>query len=141
MTTLPVTSDSPVVRTEFTDQGAWTAICAEIERPSEEGFFAHVELVEDRAFEGATLEQLLSAVPEGYPHTFMLVVDRETVAGKERPLLVVNLYDGLGSAVGAAFRCVPFGIQAVENNLSIANMDFEEFAGAVDEDGVFRGFR
>jgi hypothetical protein len=28
----------------------------------------------------------------------------------------------------------------VENNLSIANMVFAEFAGAVDEDGVFRGF-
>ena len=51
------------------------------------------------------------------------------------------MYDGLGSAVGATFRCVPSAVQAVENNLSIANMDFEEFAGAVDEDGVFRGFR
>lgn len=29
----------------------------------------------------------------------------------------------------------------VENNLSLANMGFEEFADAVDEDGVFRGFR
>jgi hypothetical protein len=31
-------------------------------------------------------------------------------------------------------------IQAIENNLSIDNMDFEEFAGAVGSDGVFRGF-
>jgi hypothetical protein len=28
----------------------------------------------------------------------------------------------------------------VENNLSIANMDFEEFADAVGPDGIFRGF-
>jgi uncharacterized protein DUF6924 len=28
----------------------------------------------------------------------------------------------------------------VENNLSLANMDFEEFADSVDADGVFRGF-
>jgi hypothetical protein len=27
----------------------------------------------------------------------------------------------------------------VENNLSLANMDFDEFADAVDADGVFRG--
>ena len=27
-----------------------------------------------------------------------------------------------------------------ENNLSIANMDFREFAESVDPDGVFRGF-
>jgi hypothetical protein len=28
----------------------------------------------------------------------------------------------------------------IENNLSIANMDFEEFAENVDDDGIFRGF-
>jgi Domain of unknown function (DUF6924) len=30
---------------------------------------------------------------------------------------------------------------SVENNLSIANMDFEDFADATDDDGIFRGFR
>lgn len=29
---------------------------------------------------------------------------------------------------------------SVENNLSIANMGFEEFADSADEKGVFRGF-
>jgi hypothetical protein len=29
---------------------------------------------------------------------------------------------------------------AVENNLSLANMDYEEFAEAVDAQGIFRGF-
>jgi hypothetical protein len=29
---------------------------------------------------------------------------------------------------------------SVENNLSIANMDFIDFAESVDEDGIFRGF-
>jgi hypothetical protein len=29
---------------------------------------------------------------------------------------------------------------SVENNLSIANMEFGEFAGNLDQDGVFRGF-
>jgi hypothetical protein len=38
------------------------------------------------------------------------------------------------------FRAVSSPVQGIENNLSIANMDFEEFAEAVDEDGVFRGF-
>jgi hypothetical protein len=28
----------------------------------------------------------------------------------------------------------------VENNLSISNLDWEDFADAVDSDGVFRGF-
>jgi|GEM_PF-3302045 hypothetical protein len=38
------------------------------------------------------------------------------------------------------FRALPTQIQGIENNLSIANMDFEEFADPMDEDGVFRGF-
>jgi hypothetical protein len=28
----------------------------------------------------------------------------------------------------------------VENNLNISNMDWEEFASEVSDDGVFRGF-
>jgi hypothetical protein len=41
---------------------------------------------------------------------------------------------------GRAFRLIPSEMWAVENNLSIANMDFAEFADAVDADDVFRGF-
>ena len=41
---------------------------------------------------------------------------------------------------GRTFRVIPSEMWSVENNLSIANMDFAEFADAVDEDGVFRGF-
>lgn len=52
------------------------------------------------------------------------------------PLLILDLYDGSGRE----FRAIPSQIQSIENNLSIANMDFEEFAESVDEDGVFRGF-
>jgi hypothetical protein len=33
----------------------------------------------------------------------------------------------------------PSELWTVENNLNIANMDWQEFAAAVDEDGVFRG--
>jgi len=38
------------------------------------------------------------------------------------------------------FRAIPSQIQAIENNLSEANMGFEEFAEAVAKGGVFRGF-
>jgi hypothetical protein len=31
-------------------------------------------------------------------------------------------------------------VQSIENNLSLFNMDFWEFADNVDDDGVFRGF-
>jgi hypothetical protein len=35
----------------------------------------------------------------------------------------------------------PRKTESIENNLSIGNMGFEEFAEAVDRDGTFRGFR
>jgi hypothetical protein len=38
------------------------------------------------------------------------------------------------------FRVIPSQMWSVENNLSIANMDFFEFADAVGDDGIFRGF-
>jgi hypothetical protein len=41
---------------------------------------------------------------------------------------------------GREFRAVPRAVQAIENNVSLANMDFDDFANAVDDDGIFRGF-
>jgi hypothetical protein len=36
---------------------------------------------------------------------------------------------------------IPAEMWAVENNLSTANMGFEEFANGADPDGVYRGLR
>ncbi|WBC08931.1 hypothetical protein [Micromonospora sp. WMMA1947] len=41
---------------------------------------------------------------------------------------------------GRWFRVLPAEMWSVEDNLSIGNMDFFEFADAADPDGVFRGF-
>ncbi|HET7601047.1 MAG TPA: hypothetical protein VFK09_12185 [Gemmatimonadales bacterium] len=49
---------------------------------------------------------------------------------------MVDLY----AEPGRTFRVVPRETWAVENNLSIANMDFAEFADRADPDGIFRGF-
>ncbi|XUL88204.1 DUF6924 domain-containing protein [Streptomyces galilaeus] len=64
----------------------------------------------------------------------VVLADSATAASTERPLLVVDL---------VAERCVRVAaaeLWSIENNLSGANMDFDEFADAVDDDGVFRGF-
>lgn len=41
---------------------------------------------------------------------------------------------------GRTFRIIPSEMWGIENNLSIANMDFRDFADSADADGVFRGF-
>jgi hypothetical protein len=124
-----------VLRTDFSDQAAWEAICAEIRKPLG-GFHADVDFVDDRAYAEITKERLLSLF-KGSDHPFVIVVDRTAISNAEHPLLVIDLEGG----AGRQFRAIPSQIQGIENNLSIANMDFEDFAGAVDKDGVFRGFR
>ncbi|MFN5185355.1 MAG: DUF6924 domain-containing protein [Planctomycetota bacterium] len=35
---------------------------------------------------------------------------------------------------------IPTTIQSIENNLSIGNMDFQDFANNTDSEGIFRVF-
>ncbi len=95
-----------------------------------------MEIVDDRANSGATVEQLMDAVPEDYPQSFIVVADGTAISQPDYPLLVVDLSEERGRQ----FRSVAAQVASIDNNLSIANMGFEEFADAVDADGVFRGF-
>ncbi len=137
MKTLPPTEDALVLRTDFSDQAAWDAICATI-RSADDGdeFVAYVDFVDDPDYQGLTTEQILELIPEAYEHSFLVVVDGTAVASPENPVLVVDLDEERGRE----FRAIASELYQIENNLSIANMDFAEFAEAVDEDGVFRDF-
>jgi hypothetical protein len=137
MKNLPDTENPLVLRTDFSNNAAWEKITAELQEPDEEmGFTANVECVDDAAYDRVTTEQILEHVPEGYPHAFMFVVDQTTISQPDHPLLILDLIE----EPGREFRAIPSTIQSIENNLSIANMGFEEFAENVDADGIFRGF-
>jgi len=79
---------------------------------------------------------LLALDPKESGHFFMFVVDHTALSHAEHPILVIDLND----EVGRAFRVIPSEMWGVENNLSISNMDFYEFADNADADGIFRGF-
>jgi hypothetical protein len=139
MKQLPKTTNPLVVRTDFEDQKAWNAICEILRAPVPDPngpFRAHVDLLEDTEYRDFTKEELLAAVPELYGHSFLMVVDKTAVSNPEFPILAVDLAE----TRGRSFRALPSQIQGIENNLSIANMGFEEFADAVDADGIVRGF-
>jgi hypothetical protein len=137
MNSIPQTKNALVIRTDFSDDEAWQAIGEDVQAPTEDDeFVANVDLLDDPALRGLSKDQLLELLPEDYPHSFLMIVDEITVRDPENPLLIVDLYDDRGRE----FRAVPSAVQSIENNLSISNMDFYEFADAVDEDGVFRGF-
>jgi cellulose synthase/poly-beta-1,6-N-acetylglucosamine synthase-like glycosyltransferase len=95
----------------------------------------NMEVVDDPANSGATVEQLLGALPEDYPHTFVVVADGVSMSQPDYPLLVVDLAEERGRH----FRAIAAQVPSIDNNLSIGNMGSAEFAESVDESGVFRG--
>jgi hypothetical protein len=136
MKQLPCTLEALVVRTDFSADGAWDALRAALYSPSKNGFLADVALVDDRRYEGLTPDEAIDLIHPAYRHPLLVLADSAAVTSAELPLLVVDLRGDRGSGV----RVVAGELWSVENNLSGANMDFEDFAGAVDDDGVFRGF-
>ena len=136
MKPLPDTEDiSLVLRTDFSDDAAWQGVCEAIQTPVGE-FSAYVELIDDPDFADCDVVTLLSLPKESLNHSFLFLVDHETISSDEFPILCVDLRRNPGST----FRVIPSAMWSVENNLSIANMDFREFAESTDPDGVFRGF-
>ena len=135
MKSLPKSEYPLVIRTEFSNPSAWAKICKAVRKPYGK-LGASLTFVDDPAFDGMTTEECLSLRSEGYLHSFVILVDRTTFELPDRPLLIVDLYEQPGSK----FRAIPAEIRGIETNLSLANMDFYEFADNVDQDGVFRGF-
>ena len=137
---LPATRNPLVVRTVSESPDIWDTICELIRAPRYEAtytFFAHVDFLDDADFRNLTSEDLLVRVPKDYVHSVLFVVDTVAARSPEFPILVLDLR----RQRGRTFRAIPSQIQAIENNLSISNMDFAEFADNAGADGVFRGFR
>lgn len=139
MKQLPNIETSLLLRTDFSDDVAWSSLCEAVQEPNEDGFKAFVACISDPAYDGLTVEQLVDLAPKGDQcglHTFAFIADQSTFATPERSILVVDLCDD----PGRIFRVIPREMWGIENNLSIANMDYSEFADNADPDGVFRGF-
>ena len=153
---MPITSrpeDPWLIRSCFSDDAKWEQLVAEATAPvvmfSNE-FFANFKPIDDRVFDGKLPLEVVNALPDDYPQYFVLIVDEASFAPEFTVLVVSFLpqfdesYDTpprnrVGSQI-QSFRAIPSSLQSITNNLSIGNMEFEEFAESVDDDGVFRGF-
>jgi tetratricopeptide (TPR) repeat protein len=131
---ISVGENALAIRTDFSDESAWKSICEAIQNPENE-FEANLDFINDKAYDGLTPEQLPSILPENSHVTFGFIIDRTALSQPDHPILVVDLKD----KPGRTFRVIPSAVWAVENNLSIANMDFDDFMNQVDENGIFRG--
>jgi hypothetical protein len=137
MMPLPETKGTPAIRTDFSDDGAWAELCGALTREyGPEGFAADLDFIDDPAFDGMEADAVLTTVPADYPHGLLLIVDAVAFEHPDHPVLVVEL----DPRTGDRFRVVPASAWSVENNLSLCNMDWQDFAESVDSSGIFRGF-
>ena len=128
------TDGTPLVRTDFSDDDAWEGLLKAASTPSPDGFLANLFVIDERRFDGATVEQIdESALATG--HAVFFVADKIAMTHSEHPFLCVN-----ASAPERMFRVIPAELWAPENNLSLGNMDFHEFADNAGSGGIFRGF-
>lgn len=126
---------SLLVRTNFTDDAAWAKLCALVQAPSQEDYRAELICMSDRQLENVAPKTIARQVYQDLGHSVVFVADDRAMNDPDHPILCVSADD----AVVASFRVVPEEIWAPENNLRIANLDFEDFVNATDAGGVFRG--
>jgi hypothetical protein len=153
MKNFPESEDPFLIRTDFSDDSKWEILVSLIEKPtrteSEITFFknlgatdmieeykANVTFVNDAQFKGMSIHKLVTMYPLERNHMCFFVADAKTLTHPEFPIIVVDQSE----KAGRTFRVIPSEMWSVENNLSICNMDFEEFFGSIDSDGIFRGF-
>ncbi|GAC67163.1 hypothetical protein GS4_06_00090 [Gordonia soli NBRC 108243] len=138
---------SLLVRTDFSNDQRWREVALAALKPvhsdfdDDSTFQAGLTCIDHPDNDGLTVDDLLNRIGEENPPYYAFIADTTTMSDPEMAILVVDC----GRTVfdhepGRTFRVVPAQMQSVENNLSIANMDFRDFADAVDDDGVFRGF-
>jgi hypothetical protein len=143
--------DALVIRTDYSDEPAWGALVSALSRPWGEGFDACVHFVDDSAWDGATVDEVLAVVRADEYLSVVFIADTVTMTTETQPLLAVTTAapDSLDNEdydhtvqFGREFRTIPGGVHWIEANLSLANMGYEEYAEAAcgEPDGVFRGF-
>jgi hypothetical protein len=148
--------DPWVIRTDFSDAVKWATVCDLIAAPQRkigQDFYAYVQYKDDERFANLEPNDVVHSLPDDYPGFLCFVVDAATLNNDDHPVLVIGFspnsteledYQRTPKQTPLSeiktFRAVPSAIQSIQNNLSIANMDFEDFADCVDTDGVFRGF-
>lgn len=137
MKDLPNSDDPLVVRTYFENDSEWKMISSKLISTNEMGFRAYLEFIDNKEFSNASTTDIVQVAAKNYKHSFIFLADKITFENSESSLLCLDLYD----EVGRFFRVIPSELWAVQSNLSIANMDFNEFFENCDEDGVFRGFK
>lgn len=142
-----------IVRTDYTDEQAWQAVTVALMQSwGDRDYDAQVCFVDHSVWAGATADEVLRAVSADEELSVVFLADQVTMGSARQPLLAATTipreeyerfeeYEGIRE-FGGEFRTTPAGVHEIHANLSIANMDFEEFAAAAHEapDQVYSSF-
>jgi hypothetical protein len=129
--------NSTVLRTDFSDDAAWSAVRAAIDAADE---YPHATYVSDPRFTDVSIQALVdeeAAAGEDDKLMWVFLADAITMTDPSSPLLGVDLQD----EPGRTFRCVAEWFPEVSAQLCLANMDFASFVSEADSSGTFRGWR
>ncbi|MFF3791688.1 DUF6924 domain-containing protein [Streptomyces sp. NPDC001981] len=146
-----------IIRTDYSDETAWQAVVAAFMQPwGENGEFeACVHVIDDPVWAEVTPDDVLAAVRRDEDLSVVFVADRVTMQSVQSAhcaLLACDVWDEeedldpmysqelIDTSPPREFRTAPAAVHDVHANLSIANVDFEEFAeeASADPDGVLR---
>ncbi|MER7683605.1 hypothetical protein [Streptomyces sp. NPDC097610] len=137
-----------VIRTDFSDDGAWAALKLALSLPWGPGDFEpYIHVVDDPSWAGLTTADVLAAVSADEELAVVFLADGAALRAGHGALLAVSTLtreecesDEEFEAEGGEFRTAPAGIHEIHANLMIANLDFSDFAEAAEAapDGVFR---
>lgn len=153
---MPQSDKTLLIRTDFSNDKVWEDVRSLASKPGPDfqealGLISdaqeaasdpldeietNLDIVDDRDFDGATVEELLKGLGDDGHQAVLIVVDQAAIHDPEHPVLIVDLL----TERGRTFRALPSCVFEIESNLSIGNMDWEEFVNGVDDTGVYRGF-
>lgn len=145
--------DVLVVRTDYHDDQAWQVVAAALTKPwGDSQYEAHVHFIDDPAWAGASVDEVLNAIRADENLAVVFLADRTTMQAESHPLLTVTTltredcpddedYEQL-TEFGREFRTVPAGVHDVHSNLDIGNLGFEEYAAWAHDDPerIYRSF-
>jgi hypothetical protein len=140
MVSLPITEQTPVIRTDFSSPAVWAEVRAAIVAPADENtsFAAYVHFVDDPAWADHAPEQILASMTAEFAerHRCLFIVDKTTVSTPGWPVLVMDLAD----EEHQAFRAIADELAGIEANLWMGNISFSSYTRrARGTDGVFGG--
>jgi hypothetical protein len=126
---------TPLLRTDDSLPDRWEDLQRCLATPNADGFLAYVTLVTDPAVDGLSEGDIRRLPRDAEAEVFVLVADLRALTDADFPILVVDISGQDMPSFRVLCRC----LWAVQNNLSLANMDWHEFADSTDADGVYRG--